>query len=317
MLPNLKSLLEPEKLALTRARLHAWWEGEEFNEEEARAALAAKAKPVDGAGDALGSIGAIADEPLEPAEPRIQALEVLWGHDRVTPGEALDEKLHATRTGLPATGTLCVLGPGLSAPLAAMAEAHPGPFKVFEWRDEALAALGGRVKRAGLGDRCEIVKLDFDLFFAPAGVWDGVVSLDEFTYAPSPSRLAVQIAKGLKPGCVAVLETYVADVRIGASSAFATAFSEPHIIPVADLRETLKGAGLTLEDDEDLTSAHIELAKAGFRRLEEALSTVAQGGMGAGVAREIAWEAESWGKRLALLSSGKLQRRRLIARRPD
>jgi hypothetical protein len=306
---SLKTLVNPQKVALARARFNAWWEGDEFDPQ----AFSASQEHHEAA---LPLEETVADEP-PPREPRVLALETLWGANRLMPGADQDDRLLPARIGLPATGTLAVFGPGLAGPIAAAAEAHPGKFVIYEWREEVLAQLSHRLAQSDLKERCTVRSLDLDLFSAPADAWDGVWSLDEFSFAPNPSRLAVQLAKGMKPGAVAVIECYVQEGRFQTGSAFAAAFGEPHLPASADMLSVLSGAGLTIEEETDIGSDHLTEAKEGFRRLEQALSAAANAGLEAGVAREIAWEAESWAHRMAALSSGKLSRHRFIVRKPD
>jgi len=304
---SLKTLVDPQKVALARARFHAWWEGETFDPAAAASEAPATSE----------SAAPAEDLPAPAPEPRLTALEILWGPGRLGPGEEHEDRLQPARIGLPATGLLAVLGPGLEAPIIAAAEAHPGNLVAFEWREEAQSHLPYRLAHSALAARATAKPLDFDLFTAPVEAWDGVWSLDEFSFAPNPSRLAVQVLKGLKPGAVAVIEAYVADARRPPGSAFASAFAEPHLLEAAELTEVLTAAGFGLEDEEDRTAEHLRAAKEGFRRLEQALAVAAAQGLEAGVAREIAWEAESWAHRMAALSGGRLGRRRIIVRKPD
>jgi hypothetical protein len=301
---SLKTLIDPQKMALARARLHAWWEGEAFDP-----ASVASADAVDVAPPAFQDI------PEPPAEPRLKALEILWGEGRLGPGADHDDRLQPARIGLPATGTLAVFGAGLEGPIVAAAEAHPGEFIAYEWREEAQAHLAFRLGRSVIAGRAKPQNMDLDLFSAPAETWDGAWSLDEFSFAPNPSRLAMQLFKGLKPAGVAVLETYIVDGRGPAAGAFASAFAEPQLMNFEALTSVITAAGFGVEEQEDLTAAHLDAVKEGFRRLEQALSSAQA--LGPGVAREIAWEAESWAHRMAAMNAGRLTRRRVVARKPE
>jgi hypothetical protein len=311
---SLKTLVDPEKAALARARFHAWWEGEAFDPMTFAAARRGSVEAVDAAVEGQGPSEPPPSE-APPPDPRLTALQILWGGHRLMPGEAAEDRLQPARLGLPATGTLAILGPGLAGPVLASAEAHPGTILAYEWREEAVPHV--RHLLSGLGDRARVESLDLDLFAVPSDAWDGAWSLDEFSYAPNPSRLAVQIAKGLKPGASVIIECYAVEGRFSASSAFASAFAEPHLLEAGALKAVLSIAGLGLEDAEDLTQAHLLAAKEGFRRLEQALSLMASQGFEAGVAREIAWEAEGWAHRMSALHVGKLTRRRFVFRKPD
>jgi hypothetical protein len=208
------------------------------------------------------------------------------------------------------------MGPGLSAPLVKAASAHPGPLAVYEWREDALASLEHAVAVQGLAKRCAIHSLDLDLFTAPVDSWDGVWSLDEFTYAPNPSRLAVQLMRGLKPGAAVAAEFYASAKKQDFGPAFASAFAEQQTPGETVIPEVLAAAGMSVEQAEETTEAHIKQGRAGFVRLQSALSSAGRGGLDPLALREIAWEAESWRTRLHALGSGTLKRWRILARRP-
>src|SRR6185312_13322237 len=135
----LKGLFDKRKVALARARFHAWWEGEEFDEAAAQHAIEATAN--DGASETGAAEDELFDAPAFDMPPRLVALGALWGEGRVRPGDETSEKLEPSRLGIAPEGVLAVLGPGLEAPLAAIAGAHPGKIEAFEWRDESFDAL--------------------------------------------------------------------------------------------------------------------------------------------------------------------------------
>src|SRR5687767_3076261 len=99
----LNALFDKRKLALTRAKLRAWWEGDEFNQEAAAAEIEAKlAQEAQPANDVGADTEAELFEYELPA--RLQALAALWGEDRVRPGDATADKLEPARIGLSADG---------------------------------------------------------------------------------------------------------------------------------------------------------------------------------------------------------------------
>src|SRR4249920_3582749 len=95
----LKGLFDKRKVALARARFHAWWEGETFDEAAAQAAIEAAAND-----DSKVETGSTEDE-LFDALPfdmpaRLTALAAIWGEGRVRPGDDASEKLEPTRLGI-------------------------------------------------------------------------------------------------------------------------------------------------------------------------------------------------------------------------
>lgn len=306
----LKALFDKRRLALTRARFRAWWDGDAFNEESALAEIEA------------GLVAANDDAPdlddelfeFEPS-PRLVALSVLWGEGRIRPGDSTADKLEPARIGLAPDGVLAVLGPGHIGPLIAVAAAHPGKIEVFEWREETFEALQHGIVKAGLGERVSAVRIDLEAHvFTPNG-FDGLLSTDDFAYCSYPPHLSQQIMKSLKPGASAVIEAYVGLRAAEMSTAFASSFAEPHIRAHGDLLQFFIDAGLKIEADEDMTEEFLDTARQSFKQLGEKLASA--GSLEVGAARELAWEAEAWRMRLRLLAQRRLERRRITVRKPS
>lgn len=304
----LKSLFDKRQLALTRARLRAWWEGEELDEAAVAAALEAEA-----ANDADAD-AELFDEPEYEPPPRLVALAALWGENRIRPGDATADKLEPARMGLAPDGVLAVLGLGHVGPLAAVAAAHPGRIDLFEWREETLEALTCGVRKAKLDKRVSVTRIDLEAHVFTPGAYDGLLSVDDFAYCSYPPHLAQQIMKCLKPGACAVVESYVGLRAAELATAFASSFAEPHIRAHGDLLQFFVDAGLVVEADEDLTEEFLDAARQSFKQLGERLTQA--GNLEPAAARELAWEAEAWRMRLKLLAQRRLERRRFILRRP-
>lgn len=306
----LKALFDKRKLALTRARFRAWWEGDEFDEAAALAEIEAHLTE-EPANDAEAELF---DEPEYEMPPRLEALSTLWGAGRVRPGDATADALQPARLGLEPEGLLAVLGPGLAAPLIALADAHPGKIEAFEWREEAIEALKHGVQKAQLGDRVSVTRIDLEAHVFTPGAYDGLLSTDDFAYCGYPPHLAQQIMKCLKPGACAVLEAYVGLRGEELAAAFASSFAEPQVRAHGDLLQFFTDAGLALEADEDLTDEFLAAARGSFKELGVRLSEA--GNLQPAAARELAWEAEAWRVRLKLLAQRRLERRRFIVRKP-
>lgn len=315
MAAALKSLFDKRKLALTRARFDAWWEGETFDQEAAVAKIeaamaeqAAEAPANDGDADAE-----LFDAPEYDLPPRLTALSMLWGEGRVRPGDAAAEALEPARIGVPAEGVLAVLSPGLAAPLVAFASAHPGKIEAFEWREESFDALKHGVEKAALKDRVSVTRIDLEAHvFTPAS-FDGLLSIDDFAYCGYPPHLAQQVMKSLKPGGCAVMECYVGFKSAELATAFASSFAEPQIRAHGDVLQFFKDAGLSIEADEDLTDEFLATARESFKKLGERLAEA--GSLDPAAGRELAWETEAWRMRLKLLAQRRLERRRFILRK--
>ena len=311
MAAALKVLFDKRKLALTRAKLRAWWEGEAFDETAALAEIEAKLAENPPANDIEDQLF---DEPEYEWPPRLAALSLLWGEHRVRPGDATADGLEPARLGLEAEGVLALLGPGLAGPVIAAANAHPGKIEVFEWREETVEALKHGVAKAGLAERVVVTRIDLEAHVFTPGSFDGIWSTDDFAYCGYPPHLAQQIMKSLKPGACAVIETYVGLRAEELATAFASSFAEPQIRAHGDLLKFFVDAGLVLESDEDLTDEFLSTARESFKQLGAKLTD--GDGVEPAIARELAWEAEAWRMRLKLLAQRRLERRRFIQRKP-
>jgi len=311
MAAALNALFDKRRLALTRARLRAWWDGDEFDEDAAMAQIETRFAAANDHGDADDELfEASAYEP----PPRLVALAALWGEDRIRPGDSTADKLEPARIGLAPDGMLAVLGPGHAGPLAAVAAAHPGRIDVLEWREETFPALTHGIRKARLDKRVTAARVDIEAHVFKPNHYDGLLSTDDFAYCSYPPHLAQQIMKCLKPGACAVVESYVGLRIAELATAFASSFAEPHIRAHGDLLQFFLDAGLVLESDEDVTEEFLETARQSFRSLGEKLTDV--GALDVAAARELAWEAEAWRMRLKLLAQRRLERRRFILRKP-
>lgn len=306
----LNALFDKKKIALTRAKLRAWWEGDAYNEEAALAEYEAKLAANPPANDADDELF---DAPEFEPPARVAALSLIWGEDRVRPGDATADGLEPARLGLGADGVLALLGPGLAGPVAAAAAAHPGKIEVFEWREETIEALKHGISKAKLNDRVTVTRIDLEAHVFTPAHFDGLWSTDDFAYCGYPPHLAQQIMKCLKPGACAVVEAYVGLRAEELATAFASSFAEPQIRAHGDLLQFFKDAGLAVEADEDLTEEFLATARDSFKKLGERLSE--QGAVDVAAARELAWEAEAWRMRLKLLAQRRLERRRFIVRK--
>jgi hypothetical protein len=310
MAVRLNALFDKKRVALTRARLRAWWEGEAFDAEaalaEIEAKIAANENQIAGADDELF------DELPFDQPPRLASLAALWGEDRVRPGDSAAEAQTITQLALAADGALAVLGPGRFAPIAAIAGVHPGRIDVFEWREESIEALSYGVRKAKLEERVSVSRIDLEAHVFKASAYDGLMSADDFAYCSYPPHLAQQIMKTLKPGAAALIEAYVGLRCPELATAFASSFAEPQILAHGDILQFFVDAGLTLENDEDLTGEIMNYARRGFKELSGRLSGAE---LDVHAARELAWEAEAWRARLKLLGQRRLERRRFRVRK--
>ncbi len=295
----LAQILKPMSLAVAGVRLKAWWDGVTPDPE---ALARARAQDI------------TAEHVREPA--RLTALQLLWGEGRISPGDDAHERGLLERSGIAEDQPLIVLGPGLAGPVRSLAEAHAGPLEALEWRSETVEWAHRDISGAGLGGRVSVRRIDLETVKLKAAGAAGILSLDEFSHCDHPPRLVQQLARGLRPGGAAVIEAYFGAPDEDFGPAFATAFAEPKIAPAASLHATAHEAGLAVEGDEDISEAHLSLAKARLQTAPGRLEACADK-LTAMVLREVAWEMQTWAVRRRYLSTGRLLRRRLILRRPS
>jgi len=302
----LAGLFDKRRMALSAARLKAWWEGAVFDQEAFEAQLAAEPAANDSAAahpvDPSDPAGIFEAEP----DPRLVALQLIWGERRLGPGEPTMEELVAGRLAMAETGALAVSGVGLAEPVLRMGDGHPGPIRVLEWRKETRAALAAGLKAAGLDSRVEVTAFDLETGHCPEAAYDGLISVDDFTYADNPARLALQFVRGLKPGAGGLIECYAGVPGPDIAPGFASAFAEPQINPAGKIGELLFEAGFRIDEDEDVTALHSEWAREGFQRVKTALDISK---LTPRALQELAWELETWKARLRLLDARRLERR--------
>jgi hypothetical protein len=290
-------LLEPRARALAGAKVRAWWNGADFDQAAFEASLEKPAEaPVDGdAGEHLF-------EP--PPDPRLDGLQRIWGAGRLAPASA------PALTEAGEDAAIALLGPGLAG--------SAGPYagykriEIFEWRVEAREALKSGLAKAGL-ERAALTALDLDLTTLAAETFEALVSFDEFTYAANPARLALQIARTLKPGAKAVIEAYAGANGADIAGAFASAFAEPQLHVRNALLHAFGEAGLDVDSDEDISEAHSAAARAAFQAFAEKAEEIKQ--VAPEEMREIGWEIETWRARLKLLTLKRIQRHRFCVHR--
>jgi SAM-dependent methyltransferase len=295
-----KTEASAKKPSLAAAKLRAWWEGEAFDAETYLAAqeAAANAEPApepDLTNDLFDA----------PRDERLEALQKLWGQGRIAPplsGDALG------MLALPETPEVALLGPGLYADVTPFLGAKA--VKVLEWRGETRTTL---ICTAAQIENVSVEPFDLDVTTLPAEAFDGLVSFDEFSYAANPTRLALQIARTLKPGAKALIETYTGGPDSDFDAAFASAFAEPQIHQHSVLAQALNEAGLDIDSDEDISAAHVQAVRAAFAAFSE--KAVEMGALPPREAQELSWETQTWQIRLKLMIQARLQRRKLLVHR--
>lgn len=293
-------------LHLLKRRFAAWWEGEPFDLDSVRAEIQSVA-PAESAPMPMQA-------EIVPS-PRLSALELVWGTGRVFPGDGAEERALATEILAPALdGPLLLLGPGLDAPVRAVAEAGR-EVHIGEWRSEATEILAARLTGSGFAvDAVDLERLRFDRSFC------GALSMDCLIHTDDKVRFFSRLARALPANAIYVASDYVGAPGKNVEPAFASAFAEPQLTAEKDLLQMAESAGFTTERVEDLSGVVMQAARSGFIRVSEnmeALSGAVEGPIGVARTHEVAWEVETWRARLELLGSGRLLARRFWFRRSE
>ncbi len=281
--------------AFAVARLKAWWDGTEVDTEAVETRLA------------LAEAEEICDADPAAEDPRLIALQTLWGEGALEPVTDTDATLLA---GLSASDAarLVVVGGGLGPRLLALADAWPGRIEALEWRPPVAESARLRVARAGRTARIAVTPADLDLLSIADGA-AGFALLDDGAWCDNLQRLIHQAARSVTPGGPIVLTAWTSVDGAPAAEAFASAFVEPHLRATAEIEKMLATAGVADVTVSDRTTETAAAAREALGGAAERLSAMAgEPGPGAAVLREAAWEVASWQARLRLMAAGALLR---------
>lgn len=292
-------------LHLLKRRFTAWWEGEPFDLELVREELATHEA------NHQAEMPVAAEGPLDP---RLSALELLWGRGRIGPGDEDEDQefVQSIASFLP-DGTLLAIGPGLDAPMAPIL-ALERPTLIREWRHGTIDALRSRLPAHG-----EIIsQLDLETIKLDEGI-AGLFTWECFLHAPDKVRLLARAARALQPGGHWVAMDYCGAPSPFLAAAFASSFAEPHLFPEPELRTLIEAAGLEIVEVKDISDQKLAQLRSAFGRIGDQLESLsgALGGSDA-VARahEYSWEIQAWRARSELISTGRLSVCQFVLRKP-
>lgn len=292
-------------LHLLKRRFTAWWEGEPFDLDLVREELATH------------EANHQAEMPLAAEltlDPRLSALELLWGKGRIAPGdEDEDQEFVQAIASLLPDGRLLAIGPGLDAPLLPILHLER-PVLIREWRHGIIDALRSRLP--AYGDM--ISQLDLETIKLEEGI-AGLFTWECFLYAPDKVRLLARAARALQPGGHWVAMDYCGAPSPFLAAAFASSFAEPHLCPEPELRTLIEAAGLEIVEAKDVSDRKLAQLRSAFARIGDQLESLsgALGGPDA-VARahEYSWEIQAWRARSELLATGRISVFQFVLRKP-
>lgn len=301
MLSVLKSLSDADARRDLAGRLGAWWEGRDY----------VPAADDDGSANGEGRPSASvpprvpgharSDPAGEGADPRILALEAMWGAGRLSPGsDELDEVLlDAVFEGSANAGDIGFIGAD-AALLTAARRRSERALCASEWRRAAVPRL------RELAPFARIEEGDVD---RPRGFADGtlaaLVSIEAFTFADHKAGLVSRVHRALTPaGGWVFLEP---ERRTGKAppAAFASAWAEPQAASEAEIRLLLDAAGFRSVHRIEVGALVERAVGAAFARIAGELDGWTRRG-GPHMLRELAWEMESWRARRRAVEGGAL-----------
>jgi SAM-dependent methyltransferase len=301
-----------------KARLHAWWEGYEL-------AHYAGSEPDFDDDDEPLTLDQPAPEGMEdPGSQeaqlwnlrRIQAAELIWGHDALGPG-GTEYTVHLAKPlGLSPNTNLLLVGGELGGGARAIATTY-GSWVTSLEPDPDLVAEGAKRSKEDNLERKAVVRLfdPTDIDLRPRS-FDGIFSREFLHSVPNKHALIGKLIAGLKDHGQLILTDLVLRHR-NVNNPIVDDFcrsgpvkSDPW--PLERLRETLMGYDLDVRIEEDITDVykgHVQTAWARLARELEAemiprnmISLVAQ-------------ECDRWSKRMRALETGDLAVFRFVATR--
>jgi SAM-dependent methyltransferase len=305
-------ILKPE----LRARLHAWWEGYEYDKPAAAGAQTAPAPAQE----------APHPDPVKPPmsgkvvvkdqwpRERIKVAQLVWGDGFTFPG-AVDFVLKlAVPLTLARDAIGLDLGCGLGGGTRALAQASGAWMEGYDLSLD-LAQNGAALSRAaGMDSKAPIGFLDVaDGSFKPKR-YDGVLVRNVFSLISDKPKLLTRLAHGMKPEAKLVVFDWAiahADAHGAALDAYrlgeATA---PRLSTQAQFAAQIEAAGLAIAANEDFTPAFRAEILVGWSQIDQLVS---RGQLNAREGEALMGEAKLWARRLAAMESGDLRVVRIVA----
>ncbi len=303
-----------------RAKLHAWWEGYEY---EPRAP-AAKAAPAAAAADSVARHPDPVRPPMDgkvvvkdqwPPE-RIKVAQLIWGDGFTFPGGEQFAVEMARPLALNDGDTAMDLGCGLGAGTRAIAKAYGAWMEGYDLSLDLARAGNNLSHAANMEKKAPIGLLDVvDGSFKPKR-YDGTIVRNVFSLISDKPKLLTRLVHGMKPGGrIVVIDWTVAreDALGEALDAYrlgeATA---PRLSTIAQFTAQIEAAGLIVKVADDFTDAFRTVVLEGWSRIE---TIVDRGQLGPAEGKSLMDEAMLWQRRLAAIAAGDLRVGRFLAER--
>lgn len=305
-----------------KTKFKVWWEGYDIEDVEARLRALREASPTP-ARAAAPEPAIPHRRPVAPAmtwdADRVEIAQYIWGEGYCGPGGPDHVVSLSKLLSLSPEMSALIIGAGLGGPARVLAMEF-GVWITGAEQSPELAAAGMELSTmAGLAKKAPIVHYDpaaaepFDRNF------DRVLSKDGLFTVADKGHLIACIAKKLKAqGLFLLTDYFLRDEAAAESHEYRTWRDGEPVTPYPITGDAmvalLTGNGLTVRVNEDISqhyAAMIAQAWADAGKVASALKT--KGEQGRQQMDTLVREAELWSRRAALLTSGELQLRRILA----
>jgi hypothetical protein len=249
---------------------------------------------------------------------RIDVAQLIWGRGFCGPGGPEHVIAQSKLLALTPELSMMHLGAGLGGPARTLAE-HFGVWMTGYELSASLVASGNELSTmAGMIKKAPLVLLNPVADQPFERRYDRALADMFFSSFEDKAALITKAEAALKPeGLILATDYVLADDAAAVSDAFRTwRDNEPkrlHISTAEDLEGYFAQAGFSIRVNEDMSADYMALitnAWAGAdRAVAELMQTPGQGHM----AKVLLREAELWNRRVAMLKSGVLQYRRILA----
>ncbi|MBI3505593.1 MAG: methyltransferase domain-containing protein [Proteobacteria bacterium] len=310
---------DKEKKTDLRGKLHAWWEGYEYDAKTpAKPADAAPGKPLDEKHpDPVKPpmAGKVVVKDQWPPE-RIKVAQLIWGDGFTFPGGERFAVEMARPLELDDGKTAMDLGCGLGAGTRAIAKEYGAWMEGYDLSLD-LARAGNNVSHAAnMEKKAPIGLLDVvDGSFKPKR-YDGVLVRNVFSLISEKPKLLTRLMHGMKPGGRLI----VLDWTIAREDALGEALdayrmgeaTAPRLSTIAQFTTQIEAAGLVVKIADDFTEKFRAVVLEGWARIE---TIVDRGQLSGPEGKSLMDEAQLWARRLAAIASGDLRVGRFLAER--
>lgn len=298
---------EPGRFDQLGARLHAWWEGYEFEPG------AAEEEGDDGSGADSGA-PAPASSPEAWTQARQDVVQKLWGDGFSTPGEAEHILMLVKPLGLNGQQTIIDINPGLGGTSRVVSEDTGAWVTGLEAQNDLAAAGMAMSAKTGMAKRAPIEFFEPPKIDVRAKTVDAMISKEGLYTLPEKEIFFEELYTALKPTAQILFTDYMMPDD-GTSSPELDAWIEAeHPTPVPwSLNQTinrLKEIGFEVRVSEDMTDDLKALVLKGWQRL---VSGFKPGSLSPEAAEAVLGEAEIWCRRMALFDANELRCYRIHA----